>query len=98
MYLGPGVLGEFVPIYEQVVDVMGWEAVGAGVGLVEVGNQVCELKWMLQRSDMYAVFTLAKAIWQIECDLKQNTKNTLLRAGKNDPKIHEITRDYNDKW
>lgn len=44
MYLGPGVLGEPVPVYEQVVDVVGREAVGAGVQLVKPGQQPWELE------------------------------------------------------
>lgn len=43
MYLWPGVLGESVPAYEQVVDVVGGEAVGAGVGFIEPGEQLREL-------------------------------------------------------
>lgn len=44
MYLGPGLLGEFVPTYKQVVDIVGWKAVGAGVHLLKLGKQLWQMK------------------------------------------------------
>ena len=44
MYLGPGILSEFVSIYKQVVDVVGWEAVGARILLIKPGKQQRKLK------------------------------------------------------
>lgn len=44
MYLGPSLFGEFVSIYQQVIDIVGWEAVGAGVHLIKHGEQLRELK------------------------------------------------------
>lgn len=41
--LGPSLVGEFVPVHQQVVDVMRREAVGAGVHLLELGQQEREL-------------------------------------------------------
>lgn len=44
MYVGPSLLCEFVTVHKQVVDIVGWEAVRAGVYLIKFGQQEWELK------------------------------------------------------
>ena len=51
IYLGPGLLGESVSIHQQVVDIVGGEAVGAGIHLVKPGQQQRELKRRFQTDE-----------------------------------------------
>lgn len=51
MYLGPGLLSESVSIHKQVVDIVGWKAVGAGVHLIKPGEQQRELRRRFQTDE-----------------------------------------------